>query len=261
MTVSKKKHILILTGQTTDQLIVIEVRETLMNWSKPERPVDYAEHTLITAIVDGQFPPGAALPGERDLAAMLGITRPTLREVLGQLERDGWITIRQGKSTVVNDFWWEGGLNILSGLVRHSQTLPPDFVPNLLRVRLDMAPSYTRLAVERAAAAVAARLAAYHELPDTAEAFAVFDWSLQRCLAVTSGNPVYAMILNGFNGFYESLAVPYFALDAARHTSRDYYAALLDAAQRVDAAAAETVTRAVMQESITLWLRAHAEDK
>lgn len=231
-----------------------------MNWSKPERPVDYAEHTLITAIVDGQFPPGAALPGERDLAAMLGITRPTLREVLGRLERDGWITIRQGKSTVVNDFWWDGGLNILSGLVRYSRSLPPDFVPNLLRVRLDMAPSYTRLAVEREAAAVAMRLAAYHDLPDTPAAFAVFDWSLQRCLAVTSGNPVYAMILNGFNGFYESLAVPYFELDAARDTSRAYYAALLDAARRGDAATAEAVTRAVMQESISLWLRTHPDE-
>ncbi len=228
-----------------------------MNWSRPERPVDYAEHTLITAIVDGQFPPGAALPGERDLAALLGITRPTLREVLGRLERDGWITIRQGKSTVVNDFWWDGGLNVLSGLVRYSRSLPPDFVPNLLRVRLDMAPSYTRLAVERAAEAVAARLAAYQDLPDTPAVFAVFDWSLQRGLAVTSGNPVYAMILNGFNGFYESLAVPYFDLAAARDTSRAYYAALLDAAQHGDAAAAEAVTRAVMQESISLWLRTH----
>lgn len=232
-----------------------------MNWSKPERPTDYAEHTLITAIVEGQFPPGTALPGERDLAAMLGVTRPTLREVLGQLERDGWVTIRQGKSTIVNDFWWDGGLNVLSGIVHYSRALPPDFVPNLLRVRHDIAPSYTRLAVERSAEAVVALLSGYERLPDTPEAFATFDWSLQRSLAVESGNPVYAMILNGFNGFYETLAAEYFALPAARDTSRAYYAALLEAARRCDAGAAENIVRSVMHESINLWTRSHPDSK
>ncbi|MBI5668577.1 MAG: fatty acid metabolism transcriptional regulator FadR [Chloroflexi bacterium] len=228
-----------------------------MNWSKPERPVDYAEHALITAIVEGQFPPDSTLPGERDLADMLGVTRPTLREVLGRLERDGWITIRQGKSTVVNDFWWDGGLNVLSGIVRCSRILPPDFVPNLLRVRLDIAPSYTRLAVERAAESVVDLLSRAADLPDTPPAYAAFDWLLQRRLAVASGNPVYAMILNGFNGFYEPLAREYFSLAEARDTSRAFYAALLEAARAGDGDAAENVVRAVMLESINLWARSH----
>ncbi len=227
-----------------------------MHWTRPERPVDHAERALISAILEGHFPPGSTLPGERELAAQLGVTRPTLREVLRRVERDGWVTIHQGKATLVNDFWWEGGLNVLSGIVRHSRTLPPDFVPNLLRVRLDMAPSYTRLAVERSAGVVATLLAACEKLDETPEAFAAFDWIVQRRLAVASGNPVYALILNSFTGFYEPLAQVYFALPEARETSSVFYAALLDAARREDADTAEQLTRAVMLESLTLWRKA-----
>ena len=88
-----------------------------MSWSAPQRPAAYAEEALVNAILDGTYPAGTTLPGERDLAAQLGVTRPTLREVLGRLERDGWLTVRHGKATRVNDLWREGGLNVLEAIV------------------------------------------------------------------------------------------------------------------------------------------------
>ena len=227
----------------------------MTNWSAPQRPAVYAEQALLTAILDGTYPSGSTLPGERDLAAQLGVTRPTLREVLQRLECDGWLTIQQGKSTRVNDFWREGGLNVLSALVRYSRQLPSHFIPDLLEVRLALAPAYTRAAVERAAATVVAHLADYAKLDGTPQAFATFDWILHRSLTVASGNPVYTLILNGFAGFYEQMAHLYFARPEARASSRTFYAALLDAARREDAPEAERVTRAVMQESIALWQR------
>ncbi len=232
-----------------------------MNHSAPQRPNNHAEEALITAILDGEFPPGATLPAERELAAQLGVTRPTLREALQRLARDGWLTIRQGKPTEVNDFWWHGGLNVISGIVRYSRRLPPGFVGDLLRVRLDMAPSYTRLAVARSGRAVLDLLAGWAALPDNAAAYASFDWALQRGLTVASGNPVYALILNGFAGFYETLAQTYFSRAEARQSSRAYYAALAGAASRDDASAAESIARAVMQESIDLWQAAAGEDE
>ena len=60
-------------------------------WLAPARPRAHAESVLLAAILDGTFPPGTTLPGERTLAAQLGVTRPTLREALQRLARDGWL--------------------------------------------------------------------------------------------------------------------------------------------------------------------------
>ncbi len=228
----------------------------MTDWSAPQRPAAYAEQALVTAILDGTYPPGSTLPGERDLAAQLGVTRPTLRETLQRLACQGWLTIEQGKSTRVNDFWREGGLAVLSALVRYSERLPADFVPNLLEVRLALAPAYTRAAVERSAAAVVQCLAAQAELDDAPEAFASFDWKLHHTLTTASGNPVYTLILNGFAGFYEEMARLYFAQPGARRSSRAFYAALQAAATQADGAEAERITRSVMLESIALWPQA-----
>ncbi len=230
-----------------------------MNWSAPQRPVEYAEQALITSILDGTYYAGSSLPGERDLAAQLGITRPTLREALRRLERDGWVTIHQGKSSQVNDIWRDGGLNILSGIVQHSQYLPPNFILNLLQVRLVMAPAFTRAAVEYAPDQVVALLADHGDLSDAPESYARFDWVLQHGLTVASGNPIYTLIFNGFAGFYEQAARLYFAQPEARAVSCRFYAALGDAAQRADANAAETITRETMHESIRLWSSVNGE--
>jgi GntR family negative regulator for fad regulon and positive regulator of fabA len=225
----------------------------MANWSAPQRPAAYAEESLVTAILDGTYPPGAKLPGERDLAAQLGVTRPTLRETLQRLDCEGWLTIRQGKSTRVNDFWREGGLSVLGALVRYSEQLPLDFVPNLLEVRLALAPAYVRSAVEHSAETVAAGLAEHRNLHDTPEVFAAFDWTLHYTLTVASGNPVYTLILNGFAGFYEQMARLYFAQPEARNLSRAFYGTLHASALQSDADEAERCTRTVMQESIGLW--------
>ena len=224
-----------------------------MNWSSPPRPAELTEQRLLQAVLDGEFPPDSTLPAERELAAQLGVTRPTLREVLGRLARDGWFDIQHGKPTRVRDYWREGNLSVLGALVRHSDKLPDDFVPNLLAVRLCMAPAYTRAAVERAAGQVVMLLDGYPDLDDTAEAFAQADWDLHRRLTIASGNPVFTLILNGFSDFYVQMARLYFAQSQARAESRTWYADLMSAAQARDADVAEQRARQMMEKSIQLW--------
>ncbi|MEN4099414.1 MAG: GntR family transcriptional regulator, partial [Anaerolineaceae bacterium] len=96
-----------------------------MNWKPPEKPGELTESRLISAILANHFPPGSNLPGERELAVQFGVTRPTLREVLQRLERDGWVEIRQGKPTRVLNYWQEGNLAVLVAVALYQGEPPP----------------------------------------------------------------------------------------------------------------------------------------
>jgi len=226
-----------------------------LDWPAPQRPAELTEQRLLQAVLSGEFPPGTLLAGERELAAQLGVTRPTLREVLHRLARDGWFDIQHGKSTRVRDYWREGNLNVLSALVQHSVPLPDDFVPNLLDVRMCMAPAYARAAVDRSADLVIDLLKTCTDPSDTAESYATADWNLHHGLTLASGNPVFTLILNGFRGFYVHMASLYFSQSRARLASRVWYSNLMRAARSNDVESAEAVTRQAMRESIDLWQR------
>lgn len=216
------------------------------------RPGPHAERELLSALLAGRWAPGDGLPPERELSAALGVTRPTLREVLKKLDRDGFVTVRHGLPTRVNDVWTEGGLNVLAGLAEHGE-IPKGFVKQLLEVREVLAPAYAREAVRHAPGRVAALLGRAETLGPGALEWTAFDWELHHLLAVSSGNPVYVLILNGFRGLFARMAALYFDTPAAREASREFYAALRAAAVAGDAIAAERVTRDVMTRSVALW--------
>lgn len=184
---------------------------------------------------------------------MLGVTRPTLREALQRLARDGWLEINQGKPTRIRDYWNEGKLGVLDALSGHLEYLPENFVENLLRTRLAMAPTYTELAVELAPGAVVHILADRHSLGDSPTAFSIFDWTLQHKLTVLGQNPVFVMILNGFKDIFLNLAPIYFSIPSARHKSLRYYNDLEQAAHEGNSDHARTLTEAIMKDSIEFW--------
>ncbi|HSH03788.1 MAG TPA: fatty acid metabolism transcriptional regulator FadR [Anaerolineae bacterium] len=225
----------------------------MTNWQAPPKPIDYAEKAVVTAILDGTFPPNSTLPGERTLSAQLGITRPTLREVIRRLERDGWLTVQHGKSTRINNFWQEGGLNLLSSLIQYGQDLPPHFIPNLLQVRLDLAPSYTRLAAQNDPQAVVDQLANLPTLDDTPLTWAQFDWHCHHRFTILAANPIYTLILNGFDSFYVQMAQLYFALPESRAHSLNFYQNLHHAVTNNDLDAVFSLTKKTMADSLDHW--------
>ena len=166
----------------------------MTNWITPQKPAEYAETRLVEAILDNTFPINTQLPPERELSERLGVTRPTLREALQRLQRDGWLEIRHGRATRVRDYWKEGNLLILSAIARLKQHLPPDFVSNLLHIRLLLAPEYTRMAIQNSPADVIRLLESIQSLPDTKTDFTRVDYELHYRLTILSGNPVFTLI-------------------------------------------------------------------
>ena len=123
-----------------------------MNQSSPLRPPDRQRvdeqiaASIADAILDGAFPPGSALPPERDLAEQLGVNRTSLRQGLARLQQMGLIEARHGSGNVVADPQGLSHPAVVEALVRR---LGPEFLVELLEIRAALGPLIGRLAAQR----------------------------------------------------------------------------------------------------------------
>jgi GntR family transcriptional repressor for pyruvate dehydrogenase complex len=104
--------------------------------------------SIADAILDGAFLPGTALPPERELAEHFGVNRTSLRQGLARLQHMGLIEARQGSGNVVRDPQDLTHPAVVEALVRK---LGPDFLVELLELRVAFGGFIGRLAAERAA--------------------------------------------------------------------------------------------------------------
>lgn len=204
------------------------------------------ERELVDGLLRGDPEPGGALQSERDLAARFSVSRAAVREALQKLQDSGWISVQQRHSTIVNDFWSQGDLEILSSIARNSDPFPPDLASNLLELRVQLAPDYARRAVENDAAVLSEILGRAEKLRNCASALVKYDWELHLAMAVMSGNRIYPLILNSFSGVYAKLRSALFAREEHRMQARNYYRDMLQAAGSGNAILAENITRAAM---------------
>jgi len=68
---------------------------------EPRRLYRQIADQIRTLIRSGEFPAGARLPPERDLAKQLGVSRPSVREALIALEVEGLVEVRIGSGIYV----------------------------------------------------------------------------------------------------------------------------------------------------------------
>jgi GntR family negative regulator for fad regulon and positive regulator of fabA len=219
----------------------------------PLRPTHFVARKLVTAFLDGSYPAGASLPGERELARTLGVTRPTLRETLQRLDREGWVTIRHGKATRVNDFWKEGGMGLLATLAQHLSFLPNGFLDHLMAFRKHILPGIVHLAALNAPEELLGYLEKTPLLEADPRTYVDYDWGLQILQARCSRNPIYPLIMNDFEPMFKRLAWHYFANQKARKASRNYYELLLKAIAENRMDGIEGLVQHTMDDSIHIW--------
>jgi GntR family transcriptional regulator, transcriptional repressor for pyruvate dehydrogenase complex len=111
-------------------------------------PEDVFEQ-IVAEVLSGEMQPGEALPSERRLAEVLGVSRPAVREALTRLTAAGLVEVRQGDATTVRDFRRHAGLDLLPRLLIRAGELDLSVVRSILETRLHNGPKIAELAARR----------------------------------------------------------------------------------------------------------------
>ncbi|MBL8666632.1 MAG: GntR family transcriptional regulator [Rhodospirillales bacterium] len=107
---------------------------------KQERLSDAIVRQLESLILKGVLQPGERLPPERELAAQLEVSRPSVREALQRLEASGLVETRHGGGTYVRNAFAAALTDPLTDLFQRHPEAAADFVE--FRHTLDGAVAY-----------------------------------------------------------------------------------------------------------------------
>lgn len=161
---------------------------------------DEAIESIKAMIVTGELAPGQRLPREADLADRLGLSRNSLREAVKALELINVLDVRRGDGTYVTSLDVATLMSPLGFLVDLHRD---DSVLHFLEVRRLLEPSATALAAQRISADDLARLRAVQsgiEAADSIDDLVRADIEFHRLIALGSGNPVIASLLDSLTG-------------------------------------------------------------
>jgi GntR family transcriptional repressor for pyruvate dehydrogenase complex len=111
-------------------------------------PEDVFEQ-IVAEVLSGDMPPGQALPSERRLAEVLGVSRPAVREAIKRLTEAGLVEVRHGDATTVRDFRRHAGLDLLPRLLIRAGEVDLSVVRSILETRLHNGPKVAELAAQR----------------------------------------------------------------------------------------------------------------
>jgi GntR family transcriptional regulator, transcriptional repressor for pyruvate dehydrogenase complex len=150
---------------------------------------------ILQLMSDGNLTAGSRLPSERDLASQLGVSRPSVREAMRQLELMGVIESRQGSGAFVKEVSDEDLVQPLALLLRGRKHLLRD----ILETRKVIEPHLARLAAAKASEADIVemeRLVQRQQAKIRAGDMAIEeDTSFHHRLAQASGNRVLLLLV------------------------------------------------------------------
>jgi len=173
-------------------------RSTRMT-AAPERIAD----EIRALILEGRIGPDTRLPGEQDLAAEFGVSRPTIREALKRLAAQNLIRTRRGAAggTFVNRIGWsEAREQLVATSTLLVSTTPLD-AQAVAEARLVLLTACAPLAARRREAGhldrMRAEIAVQRAVETTDEEFCASDVAFHRALADATGNPLLAFQMAG----------------------------------------------------------------
>jgi GntR family transcriptional repressor for pyruvate dehydrogenase complex len=146
-------------------------------------------------IENGRLKPGDRLPAERELAQVVGVSRPTLRAGLRSLAALGVIESRHGAGTFIT----AGPPRLSTGPLSMMAALHGFTRDEMFEARLVLEVGAAGLAAEKASgenlATMSEEVAGMFASLDDPQSFLLHDVRFHRAVAAASGNPVLAALV------------------------------------------------------------------
>lgn len=205
---------------------------------------------LVEEVVEGDLSAGQALPSERHLAEVLGVSRPAVREAMQRLSQAGLVEVRHGGSTTVRDFRRSAGLDLLPRLLVRSGAIDPHVGRSILQARQAIAPEVAAIAARQSTPASAATLHA------AVEALVVASGSAARQHAAlafwdavidAADSIVFRLLFNSLRSAYEPVIEALGPVMEAEVDNLDGYRALATAISAAEPAEAKQAAEELLR--------------
>jgi GntR family transcriptional repressor for pyruvate dehydrogenase complex len=149
-------------------------------------------------IHDGELSPGDRLPPERDLAKLLGVSRPTLRAGIRSLATVGILQSRQGAGTFVAER--DESPTLDGSPLRMLSALHGFTSDEMFEARLALEMSVAAMAAERATSEqmtlLAEEITGMYASIDNPEGYLVHDMKFHQTIAAASNNRILTSLMN-----------------------------------------------------------------
>jgi len=146
-------------------------------------------------VARGEFKPGDRLPPERDLAKLLGVSRPTVREAMIALEMAGLVEVRVGAGTFVTDKAKQNGTENNGRLFEGAGSSPFELIAARRTIEPEVAALAARLATPAEIAAISETITMIGAAKDT-PAHRAADHLFHVRVALASHNAVLTAIVD-----------------------------------------------------------------
>lgn len=178
-----------------------KAKPTLFKSLRTEKNGTTAEEVvarLRDMIHSGEISAGDRLPPERDLAKLLGVSRPTLRAGIRSLSTVGILQSRQGAGTFVSDV--KDSPTLDSSPLRMLSALHGFKSEEMFEARLALEMSIAALAAERATSEqmtlMAEEITGMYASLSEPEQYLVHDMKFHQTIAAASGNRILTALMN-----------------------------------------------------------------
>ncbi|WP_353082341.1 FadR/GntR family transcriptional regulator [Tessaracoccus lapidicaptus] len=214
--------------------------------------VDEAIQGILERVVDGGFPAGSALPPEADLAALLEVSRPTMREAVRSLSDRGVLRVVHGRGTFVAPQTEWRDLPTLIGVL--ARTTPSrDLGLQLIQVRRMLEVGAAGLAAEHRTDDDVARMRDLLDRYDAAgsdvDEVAALDIAFHEAILAASGNPFLAAIMQPLAEALAASRRTTAAREDVRSRAQEHHRRIADRIAAGDAPGAKDAMRAHMTQT------------